>query len=144
MTIEKLRERPPLGNASVSDLDEELGRTKLWFEIEQLYIRKEQLLIRAEQKKDKLNVSWDRRKYRKPLMIGLSVVSVLWLLFTGYIICCLAFGHRGVFPQCQISDIVATAFITSSLATVLGLWAIGLGYFFAHERTGSNEASSKK
>jgi len=63
---------------------------------------------------------------RRTLIGRLSWVSFLWLLFTGFMVCCLAFGCF----SCHLSDVVATAFITTSLATVLGLWMIGLRYFF--------------
>ncbi|MDR0521677.1 MAG: hypothetical protein LBH00_07470 [Planctomycetaceae bacterium] len=70
----------------------------------------------------------ENRTIRKWLMIGLTIVSLCWLSFTGYIVHSLAFCS-----ECRLSDMVASAFITTSLATVLGLWAIGLRYFFAKE-----------
>ena len=124
-----------IGNASANEQDEQLKRDKLWAKIKLLQIEEKRL-------QEELEVSWDKRKFRNQLIIALTIVSVLWLLFTGYIIRCLAFGHYDCVPTCQLSDTVATVFITSSLATVLGLWAIGLGYFFAHEHRGRSAASS--
>ena len=69
----------------------------------------------------------ENRKTRRQLIWSLSGVSFLWLFFTGFMVCCLAFGWF----SCSLSDVVATAFITTSLATVLGLWMIGLRYFFS-------------
>ena len=67
----------------------------------------------------------ENRTIRKWLMILLTFMSFGWLFFTGVVICYITFW------KCSLSDVVATAFITTSLATVLGLCAIGLRYFFA-------------
>jgi len=69
----------------------------------------------------------ENRNMRRHLIRSLSCVSFLWLFFTGFMVCCLAFSWF----SCSLSDIVATAFMTTSLATVLGLWMIGLRYFFS-------------
>jgi hypothetical protein len=63
---------------------------------------------------------------RKTLMPRLYRVSVAWLIFTGAIV--IAIGTQCICYRLDPS--VAIAFITTSLATVLGLWAIGLRYFF--------------
>ena len=64
-------------------------------------------------------------KKREELIDKLTIISALWLLFTASVILL-----RG-FPTCfALSDSVMIAFITSSLGTVLGLWGIGLGYYF--------------
>ena len=69
----------------------------------------------------------ENRTIRKRLMVLLTAASFIWLSFTGFIVYHLAFRY------CLLSDAVAIAFITTSLATVLGLWAIGLRYFFAQD-----------
>jgi hypothetical protein len=63
-------------------------------------------------------------RVRLVLIIALSIASLLWLIFTSIIICLI--GNSIL----KLSDSVAIAFITTSLATVVGLWAIGLRYFF--------------
>ncbi|MDR2641864.1 MAG: hypothetical protein LBC74_03620 [Planctomycetaceae bacterium] len=70
----------------------------------------------------------ENRKTRKILIGGLSIVSSTWLIFTGVIVVLLCCGC------CRLSDGVAIAFITTSLGTVLGLWAIGLRYFFSPQK----------
>jgi len=88
---------------------------------------------RADLEKERLGIQIKtlrrNQETRDWLMPGLVVVSLIWLIFTGFIVCCLAFGYG--FLACHLSDVVATAFITTSLATVLGLPAIGLHYFFS-------------
>jgi flagellar motor component MotA len=69
-------------------------------------------------------------KTRERLIIMLGVVSISWLIFTGFIIMLLGLGNSWY----HLSDGVAIAFITTSLGTVLGLWAIGLRYFFSREK----------
>jgi hypothetical protein len=88
----------------------------------------------------------ENRTMRRTLIRRLSWVSFLWLFFTGFMVCCLAFSWF----SCHLSDVVATAFITTSLATVLGLWMIGLRYFFSprvdaplHLSTSENHTESK-
>ncbi len=61
---------------------------------------------------------------RRCLIIFLSLLTSSWLIFTGYEIRQLAKGHH------LLPSSVSIAFITSALATVVGLWAIGLRYFF--------------
>ena len=72
-----------------------------------------------------LDITWANKKARGQLMCLLIFVSIIWLFFTGYIV------FHLTFRECHLSDIVATAFITTSLATVLGLWLVGLRYFFS-------------
>jgi hypothetical protein len=69
-------------------------------------------------------------KTRKRLITMLGVVSISWLVFTGFIIVLLGLGGSCY----HLNDSVAIAFITTSLGTVLGLWAIGLQYFFSREK----------
>jgi hypothetical protein len=61
---------------------------------------------------------------RRHLIHTLSIVSIAWLLFTVAIISSLVWGCG------ELASSVAIAFITTSLATVVGLWAVGLRYFF--------------
>lgn len=65
---------------------------------------------------------------RRILICFLSLLSSSWLLFTGYEIRQLAKLHH------HLPSSVAIAFITTSLATVVSLWAIGLNYFFYRNR----------
>ncbi|MBP3514275.1 MAG: hypothetical protein J6J74_07360 [Elusimicrobiaceae bacterium] len=65
---------------------------------------------------------------RKCLIFLLSVLSVSWLVFTGYEIRQIAKLHH------YLPASVAIAFITTSLGTVVGLWAIGLNYFFYNKK----------
>lgn len=79
----------------------------------------------------KLKIDNEHRKknqvVRICLIIVLSILSISWLYFTGYEIRHMAKLKHFLPPS------VAIAFITSSLGTVVGLWAIGLNYFFHHE-----------
>ena len=88
---------------------------------------------RSDLVKNRLTVEIDtmrqNQKTRDWLMPGLVGVSLCWLIFTGFIVGCLAFGCGDM--DCRLTDAVAVAFITTSLATVMGLPAIGLHYFFS-------------
>ncbi|MDR1485276.1 MAG: hypothetical protein LBT09_10690 [Planctomycetaceae bacterium] len=75
----------------------------------------------------------ENKQIRKGLIISLNVVSILWLVFTGFTITLLGFGGC-IGCSYRLSDNVAIAFITTSLGTVLGLWAIGLRYFFSPKK----------
>jgi hypothetical protein len=71
----------------------------------------------------------DEHKMRQTLMFRLTWISVSWLCFTAIIILL-----KG-FPVCFfLSDSVMITFLTTSLGTVLGLWGIGLGYYFFVKR----------
>ena len=59
------------------------------------------------------------------LIVILLAVSIGWLCFTGHIV------YRITFWESHLTDVVATAFITTPLATVFRSWAIGLRYFFS-------------
>jgi len=65
-------------------------------------------------------------KMRMRLSMVLGIISVSWLVFTAFVIIALA-TRPGWF---SLSDPVAIAFLTQSLGTVLGLWGIGLKYYF--------------
>ncbi|MDR0391166.1 MAG: hypothetical protein LBH59_04620 [Planctomycetaceae bacterium] len=84
----------------------------------------------------------DNREMRKYLIQRLMRISILWLFFTAFIImllvvgsfCCfMYYGVHGV-RYYVLSDSVTIAFITTSLGTVLGLWVIGLRYFFSPKK----------
>jgi len=62
-------------------------------------------------------------------MPRLQAVSICWLILTAAVV--IALGFKTCF---RLSDAVAVAFITTSLATVLGLWVFGLKYFFDPEK----------
>jgi len=65
------------------------------------------------------------QKQREKLIDRLSIISILWLIFTACII-----GLQGS-PLCfGLTDTVMITFLTTSLGTVLGLWSIGLTYYF--------------
>ncbi len=66
----------------------------------------------------------ENKNIRRILISFLSLLSLSWLFFTGYEIRQIAKLRHYLPPS------VAIAFITTSLATVVGLWAIGLNYFF--------------
>lgn len=64
------------------------------------------------------------------LMCLLTALSLIWLLYTSIIINSLAFNYPFGSVFGRFSDAIAIAFMTTSLATVLGLWHFGLRYFF--------------
>lgn len=71
------------------------------------------------------NAILEENKIIRRILIGfLSLLSLGWLYFTGYEIRQIAKLHH------YLPASVAIAFITTSLGTVVGLWAIGLKYFF--------------
>lgn len=74
------------------------------------------------------DVKEENKEIRRELISFLSQISSLWLLFTAAIIWYLSTGFI------HLSDSVAMVFITSALATVVSLWAIGLKYFFNHKK----------
>ena len=76
-------------------------------------------------KRERIASSQEKRETRKYLIEKLSDISVNWLKFTAAIVL-----FQGLFPH-FLSGSVMIAFITTSLGTVLGLWGIGLGYYFA-------------
>lgn len=68
------------------------------------------------------------KKTRNILIWVLTGLSISWLYFTGYEIRQIAKFHH------YLPASVAIAFITTSLGTVVGLWAIGLNYFFYNHK----------
>ncbi|MDR2440744.1 MAG: hypothetical protein LBE12_15385 [Planctomycetaceae bacterium] len=79
----------------------------------------------------------ENKEMRKKLIFRLQIISIIWLTFTGLTITLLGFGNCVGYSY-HLSDSVTIAFITTSFGTVLGLWAIGLRYFFAITRTPKN------
>jgi hypothetical protein len=76
----------------------------------------------------------ENKNMRGRLMCKLTAISCVWLFLTGIVVLLLGFEHAELFHidlSYHLSDGVAIAFITTSLGTVLGLWAIGLRYFFS-------------
>jgi hypothetical protein len=63
---------------------------------------------------------------RRWLIRVLTILSFAWLALTVCMFCCLGF-RLGSFC---VSDSVMIAFMTTSMFNVLGLWTIGLTYFF--------------
>lgn len=74
------------------------------------------------------DVKEENKIIRRFLIFFLSALSTGWLFFTGYEIRHIAKQYH------YLPESVAIAFITSALATVVGLWAIGLKYFFNHKK----------
>lgn len=70
------------------------------------------------------DIKEENKIIRRFLIFFLSALSTGWLLFTGYEVRHIAKQYH------YLPESVAVAFITSALATVVGLWAIGLKYFF--------------
>jgi hypothetical protein len=56
----------------------------------------------------------------------LAIISVWWLFFTSLVVIFQGFDYYWF----SLSDSVMITFLTTSLGTVLGLWGIGLGYYF--------------
>jgi len=81
--------------------------------------------FKEEATKQKTNFIEAEHERREKLITVLTQISVSWLAFTALVIVLRAI------PICFfLSDSVMIAFITSSLGTVLGLWGIGLAYYF--------------
>jgi len=86
--------------------------------------------LRNKELKVKINTLKENRKVRRSLIRSLTCLSFVWLCFTAVIVLCLGVGS--CFGSAfRLSDAVSIAFITTSLATVCGLWVIGLKYFFS-------------
>ena len=79
----------------------------------------------AKQNQD-LQQSDDEHNIRKKAYVHLACISVFWLFFTAVVIVLQGCDYC----QFSLNDSVMMAFLTTSLATVLGLWGIGLGYYF--------------
>jgi len=102
-----------------SDVVEQFNRSNVEENTELLRLQNESLKIAND-------TSITDRNTRERLIRQLTWLSYIWLGFTGVVVVL-----QGLPNSCFHLEIaVAVAFITTSLGTVLGLWAIGLGYFF--------------
>ena len=72
-------------------------------------------------------IKYDTHTTRQVLIGCVGCSTLLWLIFTATIVLMIGFKCCGF----ELSDPVAIAFITTSLATVLGLLGIGLRFYFA-------------
>ena len=86
-----------------------------------------------EEKARKQAMRFDEEEHetRKELIGLLKWISILWLCFT--VIVVVLHGFRCSYFT--LSDSVMIAFLTTSLGTVLGLWGIGLGYYFVARKS---------
>ena len=109
---------------STSELGEKLRQDRLSEDLKMQQLQNERLAEETETLKT-------NRDMREKLIKRLTCLSYIWLAFTGIIVILHFFGCG------HLSDMVATAFITTSLATVLGLWVIGLRYFFSPDNSTS-------
>ena len=111
-TVDDITEEEPMPSANqISDMDKLV----------------ELLIKRYGMGNDELRAKKTTRQW---LMPGLTFISVIWLLYTAVVINSLAFDSPFGSVSGRFSDAIAIAFMTTSLATVLGLWHFGLRYFF--------------
>lgn len=68
----------------------------------------------------------DTHKTREWLIVDVGCITLLWLFFTALVVLMVGFQFQGF----KLSDTVMVAFLTTSLATVLGLLGIGLRFYF--------------
>lgn len=90
---------------------------------------------RKRESEQTLIIKREEHGLRKNLSMTLKVISISWLIFTAFIV--ITSGIKdGFFIErlFDFSDPVLIAFITSSLATVVGLWAIALRYYFSPKK----------
>jgi hypothetical protein len=81
----------------------------------------------AERKEEhELSTSCQDQWIRICLIACLVIISVGWLCFTGFIV----FNQGCRCVTFCLSDSVMNTFLTTSLGTILGLWSIGLAYYF--------------
>ena len=73
-----------------------------------------------------LNIRVDEHNTRATLITYLASISVLWLFFTALVIIFQGFDYY----HFTLSNTIIVTFLTTSLGTVLGLWGIGIGYYF--------------
>jgi len=79
-----------------------------------------------DKQKQDLKFKEDEHAIRTVTITRLSRISIAWLLFTAAVVIA-----QGVKCSCfSLEPSVMIAFLTTSLGTVLGLWGIGLGYYF--------------
>jgi len=72
-------------------------------------------------------IKHDTHRTRQILIGCVGCSTFLWLVFTALVVLMLGFQYKDF----NLSDAVAIAFITTSLATVLGLLGIGLRFYFS-------------
>ena len=96
-------------------------------QIKRQHENKSEVDLDNAKKKQDLDFRRDEHKTRTKLTSRISVISAVWLLFTIVVI---VFQGFKLFDF-SLSNSVMIAFLTTSLGTVLGLWGIGLGYYFA-------------
>ena len=89
----------------------------------------QQKAVTSEEKaaEQKLRIREDEHHIRTTTNNLLAWISVWWLFLTEIIVILQGFSDYYWF---SLSDSVMIAFLTTSLGTVLGLWGIGLGYYF--------------
>lgn len=80
--------------------------------------------IKIKKYKEEITKLRQANKKREVLSDVLTIISASWLFLTALLF--ILFG----FNLFCVSDAVMITFITSSLATVLGLWIVELKYFF--------------
>lgn len=86
--------------------------------------------IYDDEQAEKADMRKEERSTRQWLIAELTKISGLWLAFTAIVVLCC--GFRLLYFT--LSDAVMISFLTTSLGTVLGLWGIGLRYYFASRR----------
>lgn len=114
-------------NAAQSSSDEVLGEISQEFGSD---TQEEDTELKQERNR-RLRIENDtleeNKEVRRFLINSLTCLSFAWLIFTAIIVLCLGIGGSSF----RLSDAVSVTFITTSLATVCGLWVIGLKYFFS-------------
>ncbi|MCL2346857.1 MAG: hypothetical protein FWC50_01210 [Planctomycetaceae bacterium] len=85
------------------------------------------LVAQAQEVKQNSELHHENITARRWLIKILAWTSVGWLVFTAVVV----FLHGFQCIDFSLSDPVMIALLTNSLVTVLGLWTIGLRYFFA-------------
>ncbi|MDR0327676.1 MAG: hypothetical protein LBI05_05195 [Planctomycetaceae bacterium] len=81
-------------------------------------------------------IKCETHKTRMWLLCYVGCITLLWLVFTAIIV--LMVGFR--FKEFTLSDTVMVAFLTTSLATVLGLLGIGLNFYFSQQSNSIRES----
>lgn len=82
--------------------------------------------VESQDKAYDLFIKKQNQKKRIELSKRVELITIYWLIFTGFIVFMSGFKMFGF----NLSNGVLIAFITTSLGTVLGLWTIALNYFF--------------
>ena len=98
--------------------------------LDEEHVAKSEASLRQNSQQLDQKIKGDTHQTRQTLIGCVGCVSFLWIVFTAVIVLMLGFRYGGF----DLSDAVAIAFLTTSLGTVLGLMAIGLRFFFSHEK----------